>query len=78
MDAGFLNVVEIGQHFMTKDTADFHNFMQRPVVSTLCQETKKHRNQKGGSKGTPKLDPHWKLQPVACTANMELRSESCP
>ena len=23
MDAGFLNVVEIGQHFMTKDTAEF-------------------------------------------------------
>ena len=26
--------------------------MQRPVVSTLCQETKKHRNQKVGSEGT--------------------------
>ena len=24
-DAGFLNVVQIGQYFMTKDTADFHN-----------------------------------------------------
>ena len=23
MDAGFLNVVEIGQYFMTKDTAEF-------------------------------------------------------
>ena len=26
MDAGFLNVVEIGQYFMTKDTADFSQF----------------------------------------------------
>ena len=26
MDAGFLNVVEIGQHFMTKDTAEFSQF----------------------------------------------------
>ena len=26
MDAGILNVVEIGQHFMTKDTAEFSQF----------------------------------------------------
>ena len=26
MDAGFLNVVEIGQYFMTKDTAEFSHF----------------------------------------------------
>ena len=26
MDAGFLNVVEIGQYFMTKDTAEFSQF----------------------------------------------------
>ena len=26
MDAGFLNVVEIGQYFMTKDTAEFAQF----------------------------------------------------
>ena len=71
MDAGFLNVVEIGQYFMTKDTAS----VNWPVVSTLCQETKKHLHQKVGSEGIPKLDPYWKLQPVACTANMELRSE---
>ena len=49
MDAGFLSVVEIGQHFMTKDTSDSHNSVQRLVVSTLCQETKNHRNQKVGS-----------------------------
>ena len=36
-DAGFLNVVEIGQYFMAKDTADFHNFMQWHVVNTLFQ-----------------------------------------
>ena len=52
--------------------------MQWPVVSTLCQETKKHRHHKVGSEGTPKLGPYWKLQLAACTANMELRSESCP
>ena len=37
------------------------------VVSTLCQETKKHLNRKVGLEGTPKLDPYWKLQPVTCT-----------
>ena len=41
---------------MTKDTADFHNFMQWHVVSTLFQE-KKHHNQKVGSKGTQKIGP---------------------
>ena len=51
------------------------NFMQWPVVNALFQEKKKHHNQKDGSKGTPKLDPCWKLQPVTCTVSMELRSE---
>ena len=40
---------------------------QWPVVSTLCQETKEHLNQKVGSEGTPKLGPYWKLQLVVCT-----------
>ena len=76
MDAGFLNVVEIGQYFMTKILQNFHNSqMQWPVVSTLCHETKEHRNQKVGSEETPNLDPYWKLRLVACTANTELRSE---
>ena len=76
MDAGFLNVVEIGQYFMTKDTEEFsHSQMQWPVVSTLCQEMKKHRNQNVRSEETPKFDPYWKLQPVACTVSTELRSE---
>ena len=49
--------------------------MQWPVVSTLCQEMKKHLNRKVGSEGTLKLGPYWKLRPVACKVNMELRSE---
>ena len=69
MDAGFLNVVEIGQ------LRNSPNFMQWPVVNTLFQEKKKHHNQKDGSKGTPKLGPYWKLQLVACMVNTELRSE---
>ena len=38
--------------------------MQWPVVNTLFQEKSQHHNQKDGFKGTPKLGPYWKLQPV--------------
>ena len=79
MDAGFRNVVEIGQYFMTKKLHNSHNSqMQWPVVSTLCQEMKKRLNRKVGSEGTPKLGPYWKLQPVTCMVSMELRSEFGP
>ena len=78
MDATFLNVVDIGQYFMTKDTAEFSQFRAAACREyTHCQETKKHRNQKVGSEETPKLDPYWKLQLVACTVSTELRSELC-
>ena len=33
MDAGFLNVVEIGQYFMTKDTADLSQ-----IHEVACRE----------------------------------------
>ena len=75
MDAGFLNVVEIGQYFMTKDTGEqFYAMACREY--TLPRANERH-NQKDGSKGTPKLDPYWKLRPVACTVSTELRSELC-
>ena len=44
MDAGFLNVVEIGQYFMTTDTAEFSQFRAAACRDTLCQETKKRHN----------------------------------
>ena len=58
---------------MTKDTEEFSQ--QWPVVSTRCQETKVHLNQKVGSEGTPRLDPYWKLEPDAYKVNMEWKSE---
>ena len=59
-----------------KTLQNSHNLqIQWPVVGTLCQETKKHRNQKVGSKGTPQLDPYWKLQLVSYKVNMERKSE---
>ena len=74
-DAGFLNVVEIGQYFMTKDTAVFHSFMQWLVVNTLFHEMMNCHNQKDGSKETPKLGLYWKFQLVCCMVSTELRSE---
>ena len=44
MDAGFLNVVEIGQYFMTKDTAEFSQFRAvacREYTSPRDEETSK-------------------------------------
>ena len=60
---------------MTKTLVIFDNFVQWLVANTLFQEKTKHHNRKDGSKETLKLDPYWKLQPVICTVNMELRSE---
>ena len=77
MSTGFPNVVEIGQYYMTKDTAEFSQF-HAVACREYFQEKKQHHNQKNGSEGTPKLGPYWKLQPVICTVSMELRSEFGP
>ena len=61
-----------------KTLRNSHNSqMQWPVVSTLRQETKIHLNRRVGSEETPKLGLYWKLQPVACKVNTELRLELC-
>ena len=73
MDAGFINVVEIGQYFMTKDTGE--QFYAKVVVNTLFQEMTDHHNQKDGSRETQKLDPYWKLRPVDCMVDTELKSK---
>ena len=39
MEAGFMRVVEVGQHFMTKDTGDFRQFR-----SVACREYTLHRD----------------------------------
>ena len=44
------------------------------VVNAPCQETKKLLNRKVGFEGTPRLDPHWKLQPVAYKVKKEWKS----
>ena len=46
------------------------------VVNTLFHEMMNYHNQKDGFSEIQELDPYWKLRPVACTGNMELKSES--
>ena len=79
MDAGFLNVVEIGQYFMTKDTAELSQFTDAVACReyTLPRVYSRHLNRKVGSEGTPKLGPYYKSQPVTCKVNMEWKSELC-
>ena len=58
MDAGFLNVVEIGQYFMTKDTAEFPQFSD----AVACREYTLPRDEetsepKGWIRGNTKIGP---------------------
>ena len=53
---------------MTKDTADFSQFH-----AVTCREYTLPREEEASQ--TQRLDPYWKLQPVTCMVNMELRSE---
>ena len=51
MDAGFLNVVEIGQYFMTKDTAEFTQFTD----AVACHEYTLPREEEASA--PKRLDP---------------------
>ena len=57
MDAGFVNVVEVGQHFMTKDTGDCRQFR-----AVACREYTLHRDDgssqpRGGIQGNTRIGP---------------------
>ena len=58
LDAGFLNVVEIGQYFMTKDTAEFSQFTD---AVACCQYTLPREEEafepKGWIRGNTKIGP---------------------
>ena len=58
MDAGFLNIVEIGQYFMTEDTAEFSQFTD----AVACREYTLPREEgawepKGWIRGNTKIGP---------------------
>ena len=54
-----------------------NSFFARACCEYTLPEVTNHHNQKDGFRETQKLDPYWKSRPVICTANMELKSESC-
>ena len=76
MGAGFLNVVEIGQYFMTQDTGDLTQFHAEACREYTLPREEEASQPKGWIQGNTKIGPPYqKLQPVTCTVSMELRSE---
>ena len=76
IDEGFINVIEIGQYFMTKDTGDFGQFH-----TVACREYTHPRDDgsqpKGWIQGNTRIGPVLEITTrVICTVNMELKSES--
>ena len=66
-DAGFLNVVEIGQYFMTKDTAEFSQFTD----AVACREYTLPRDE-GASEPKGWIRGNNKIGPVLEVANLLL------
>ena len=75
MDAGLKSVVEFGQYFTTKGNGEqFYAKACREYAHPRRDGTSQPRD---GSMEAQKLNPCWKLRPVACIVNLELKSEFC-
>ena len=57
MDAGFLNIVEIGQYFMTKDTAEFSQFHAVACCEYTLPREEGASEPKGWIQGNTKIGP---------------------
>ena len=57
MDAGFLNVVEVGQCFMTKDTAEFSQFHAVACREYTLPREEEASQPKGWIQGNTKNGP---------------------
>ena len=57
MDAGFLNVVEIGQYFMTKDTAEFSQFRAAACYEYTLPRDEEASQPKDWIQGNAKIGP---------------------
>ena len=57
IDAGFLNVVEIGQYFMTKDTEEFSQFRAASCREYTLPREKGASQPKGWIQGNTKIGP---------------------
>ena len=77
MDAGFLNVIEIGQYFMTKDTAEFSQFR-----AVACREYTLPRDEgasqpKGWIQGNTKIGPVLEVATCCLHGKYGVESELC-
>ena len=57
LDAGFLNIVEIGQYLMTKDTAEFSQFHAAACRECTLPREEEASQPKGWIQGNPKIGP---------------------
>ena len=57
MDAGFLNVVEIGQYFMTKDTEEFSQFHAVACREYTLLRDEEASEPKGWIRGNTNIGP---------------------
>ena len=72
MDAGFLNVVEVGQYFMTKDTAEFSQFRAAACREYTLPRDEEASQPKGWIKGNTKIGPV--LEVATCCSQGKLWS----
>ena len=75
MDAGFLTVVEIGQYFMTKDTAEFSQFRAAACREYTLPRDEEASQPKGWIQGNTKIGPVLEIATSYLHVSMELRSE---
>ena len=61
MDAGFLNIVEIGQYNMTKDTADLAQFHAVACRKYTLPREEEASQPKGWIQGNTKIGPVLKV-----------------
>ena len=61
MDAGFLNVVEFGQYFRTKDTADLSQFHAVACREHTLPIEEEASQPKGWIQGNTKIWPVWEV-----------------
>ena len=75
MDAGFLSVVEIGQYFMTKDTAEFSQFTDAVACReyTLPREEEASSQPKGWVQGNTKIVPVLEVSTCCLQDGVEIR-----
>ena len=73
IDAGFLTVVEIGQYFMTEDTAEFSQFRVMACREYTLPRDEEASQPKGWIQGNTKIGPVLEI----ATLSTELRSELC-